>query len=136
MDIDDYVALDGRRISIGSHGYAQVWQRPHMLLLHRWVMGVPVGVRYRVIVDHIDRNILDCRRSNLRLVTPTASNRNRVIAPRDLPLGVYRTPRGRFQAALTRGYQNHPLGTFDTPEEAASAVAKARALFDSEEEIA
>lgn len=130
MDVDDYVALAGRRVSIGSHGYAQVWQRPRMLLLHRWIMGVPPGVRYTVVVDHIDRNVLDCRRRNLRLVTAAQSNLNRVVASRDLPVGVYRARSGRFCAAITRRCKDYHLGTFDTPEQAADAVMEARRWLD------
>lgn len=130
MDPDDYVALDGRRISIGSHGYAQVWERPKLLLLHRWIMGVPPGVRYRVVVDHIDRNVLDCRRANLRLVNATKSNLNRELAPRSLPIGVYRLPSGRFAAVIWRNYTRHNVGTFDTPEEAAAAIALVRPQLD------
>jgi hypothetical protein len=131
VDVDDYIALGGRRVSIGSHGYAQIWERPTVVLLHKWIMGVPTGARYRVIVDHINRNTLDCRRSNLRLVTPTQSNLNRLVAARDLPVGVYQTRNGKFDARIKRGRTNHHLGVFDTPEQAADAVSAARALIDA-----
>jgi hypothetical protein len=131
MDVDDCIALDGRRISIGSHGYAQVWERPRLLLVHKWIMGVPTGTGFRVIVDHINRDKLDCRRSNLRLVTPTQSNLNRVVAARDLPIGVYRTRNGKFEARIKRGRTKHHLGVFDNPEQAAAAVSAARALLDA-----
>lgn len=130
LDLADYERLDGRKLSIGSHGYAQMWNRPGMILLHRWVMDVQPGTGYRVIVDHINRQVLDCRRSNLRIVTPSASNLNRAIKPRDLPLGVYRTARGRYEAKLKRQGQRLNLGTYDTPEQAAAAVDAARAEYD------
>lgn len=136
VDVDDYIALDGRRVSIGSHGYAQIWARPGLRLLHKWIMGVPTGTRYRVIVDHKNRNKLDCRRSNLRLVTPTQSNLNRVVATRDLPVGVYRTRNGKFDARIKRGRVNHHLGVFDSPELAAEAVSVARTLLDAPSERA
>lgn len=130
VDVDDYIALDGRRVSIGSHGYAQIWQYPTLLLLHKWIMGVPTGTRHRVIVDHINRNRLDCRRSNLRLVTPTESNLNRVVAARDLPIGVYRTRTGKFEARLTRNRVTQHLGAFATPEQASAARDVALSLMD------
>lgn len=130
VDLDTYERLAGRAVSIGSHGYAQVWDRPHMMTLHRWVMGVTPGIGYRVIVDHINRQVLDCRRSNLRLVTPSASNLNRAVKPRELPIGVYRTRSGRYEAKLSRQRRTIALGTFDTPEEAAATVAVARADLD------
>ncbi|MDN5380706.1 AP2 domain-containing protein [Streptomyces sp. LB8] len=130
LDLEDAERLAGRRLSIGSHGYAQMWERPHVMLLHRWVMGVMPGTGYRVIVDHINRNTLDCRRGNLRLVTPSASNLNRGIATRELPVGVYRTRSGRYSAQIKRHRVTHRLGTYDTPEQALAAVEAARAELD------
>lgn len=131
LDIEDYERLGARRLSIGSHGYAQMWTGVTVALLHRWLMDVPNGTGYRVLVDHENRNRLDCRRSNLRLVTPSQSNLNRTIAVRDLPVGVYRTRTGRYQAALKRNRVIHHLGTFDTPELAADAVTAARSITDA-----
>lgn len=130
VDLDTYDRLNGRRLSIGSHGYAQMWERPHVMCLHRWVMGVIPGTGYRVIVDHINRRVLDCRRSNLRLLSPSASNLNRAIKARELPVGVYRTRNGRYQARIKRQRRQITLGTFSTAEEAAATVADARADLD------
>ncbi|MDX3068818.1 HNH endonuclease, partial [Streptomyces sp. ND04-05B] len=109
---------------------AQMWTGVTVALLHRWLMDVPDGTGYRLIVDHINRDRLDCRRGNLRLVTPSQSNLNRAIALRDLPVGVYRTPTGRSQAALKRNRVITHLGTHDTPEEAAAAVEAARSRYE------
>lgn len=130
MDVEDYERLHPRTLSIGSHGYAQMWTGVTVALLHRWLMDVPDGTGYRLIVDHINRQPFDCRRANLRIVTPSQSNLNRSIAVRDLPLGVYRTRTGRYQAALKRNRKIAHLGTFDTPEEAAAAVEAARSVAD------
>lgn len=132
LDVEDHERLGPRRLSIGSHGYAQMWNGFTVCLLHRWLMDVPGGTGYRLIVDHINRRPLDCRRSNLRLVTPSVSNLNRSIAGRELPLGVYRTRSGRYQAALKRNRIISHLGTFDTPEQAAAVVAAARSIADAD----
>lgn len=132
LDVEDYERLGRRRLSIGSHGYAQMWTGVTVALLHRWLMDVPAGTGYRLIVDHINRDRLDCRRDNLRLVTPSQSNLNRAIALRDLPVGVYRTRTGRYHAALKRNRCITHLGTYDTPEEAAAVVGAARFQFDEE----
>jgi hypothetical protein len=42
--------------------------------LHRWIMGLPPG--RTPVVDHINRDTLDNRRENLRLVTTSENNRN------------------------------------------------------------
>lgn len=120
--LDDDVVLPGR-ISIGSHGYPQIWFDGTVVLLHRWLLGLERGGR--LIGDHINRNVLDNRRSNLRAVTPAESNLNREVARRDLPVGVHRTGSGRFEARLKRNRKQQHLGTFDTVEAAEQARATA-----------
>lgn len=41
--------------------------------LHRWVMGNPSGLQ----IDHINRNTLDNRKSNLRIVTCQQNSQNK-----------------------------------------------------------
>lgn len=135
LDIEEYERLGRRSLSIGSHGYAQLWTGVTVVLLHRWLMDVPGGTGYRVIVDHINRDPLDCRRENLRLVTPSQSNLNRSIPARDLPVGVHRIRSGRYQARLKRHRVTTYLGTFDTPELAAAAVEAARSITDGDAAI-
>jgi hypothetical protein len=131
LDEEDVERLAGRKLSLGSHGYAQLWEDGRERLLHRWIMRVPVGTGYRVIVDHINRDRLDCRRANLREVTPTASNLNRQIRQRDLPVGVHRTKNGkRYVAKIKRHRKTRNLGTHDTAEQAAAAVEAARQELD------
>lgn len=133
MDEEDVERLAGRKLSIGSHGYAQMWNCPGVMLLHRWLMNIPEGTGYRVIVDHINHDVLDCRRQNLRIVTPTASNLNRRVAARDLPRNVYRTPNGkRYVAKVKRHRKTRNLGTFDTPEEAAAAAEAVSHALDAD----
>ncbi len=120
VDIEDFVGLAGRSLSIGSHGYAQVWADQKVQLFHRWLFGVS-GQGYRVLVDHINRDGLDCRRQNLRLVSPSVSNLNR--SPSDGPLvGTYRARSGRWVARFWWRCQQHYVGTFATREEAAEAL--------------
>lgn len=131
LDEEDVKRLGQRKLSIGSHGYAQMWDG-QVMLLHRWLMNVPVGTGHRVIVDHLNHNVLDCRRENLRLVTPTESNLNRRLRGRDLPRGVYRSPNGkRFVAKIKRHRRNLQLGTFDTADDAAAAFAAAQLAMDA-----
>ncbi|GAA2972240.1 hypothetical protein GCM10010446_66030 [Streptomyces enissocaesilis] len=132
LSVEDHERLGPRRLSIGSHGYAQMWNGQTVVLLHRWLMDVPGGTGYRLIVDHINRNRLDCRRENLRLVTPSQSNLNRAIAGRELPRGVYRARSGRYQGALKRNRITTHLGTFDTAEQAAAVVEAARSIADAD----
>lgn len=126
VDTVDYIRLGDRKLSIGSHGYAQMWDPPQgVMLLHRWIMAMPAGTGYSVIVDHINKDVLDCRRNNLRCVSPAESNMNRTIVERELPLGVYRVRSGRYTVRLARNRVDAIFGTYDTIEEASAVAAAA-----------
>lgn len=112
--IDGDLELPGS-VSIGSHGYAQVWVPPHFVLLHRWILELGVGdKRY---ADHINGDPLDNRRANLRVVDGTESNLNRRIKGR----GVYPN-HDRWMARVHHRGKPHYLGTYDTYEEAEAVV--------------
>lgn len=87
------------------------------LYLHRVVADAPEGVD----VDHADRDVLNCRRSNLRLAT-----RKQNLANMRRPVGVsgfkgVTKDKARWAAKIMVDYRWICLGTFDTPEEAARA---------------
>ncbi len=35
LDLEDFTRLDGRKLSLGSHGYAQMWDDMLVTLVHR-----------------------------------------------------------------------------------------------------
>lgn len=88
-------------------------QKRGAVLLHRFIMNEPPG-----LVDHENRNRLDCRRFNLRRATSQESawNRGKTTANTTGYKGVYRNRKGEkpFRAVLN-------LGSFATAEEAARA---------------
>lgn len=79
-----------------------------------------MGARKRdgKIVDHINRDKLDNRRSNLRFVNASESSSN--VKPHSASgfRGVY-PYRGRWRAKAKLAGEYYSLGTYDTPEEAA-----------------
>ena len=64
VDAEDIDRISFVKWHIGKHGYAYCKTRKHSSLLHRIIVGANDGD----VVDHIDRNRLDNRKSNLRIV--------------------------------------------------------------------
>lgn len=82
------------------------------VLLHRLIMQPPAGM----VVDHVNGNGLDNRRSNLRIVTSAqnATNKRRRRDNTSGTQGVKKIKSGRWAAYIN-------LGVYDSPEEAAEA---------------
>ena len=85
-------------------------------------------------VDHIDRNPSNNRFNNLRSVTKSQNQHNRVKQCNNTSgyKGViYFKRTGRWRANIWVNDANHYLGYFDTPEEASAAYQNAAVLFHS-----
>ena len=79
-DPEDYFDLKRNGINMTADGYAQTRKNVGTtVLVHRWVIKAPPNV----ITDHINRDRIDNRRSNLRLATPSESLRNTKKRKRD-----------------------------------------------------
>ncbi|MGN6535218.1 MAG: HNH endonuclease [Mesorhizobium sp.] len=89
-----------------------------MLMLGRWPAE---------LVDHINQDKLDNRWCNLRECSFASNNSNRVWPIRNLPTGVQRSreTKRRFTAMISVDGNNKYLGSFDSPEDAHSAYARA-----------
>jgi len=89
-----------------------------IVYMHRVIMGEPVGM----VVDHIDRNPLNNRRSNLRLCSTAENSRNRVSAKRSTSqyLGVSRCGK-QWQAGIRILGKKVNLGVFANGIDAARA---------------
>lgn len=122
IDIADIDLVTRHQWRLSSEGYAvrseTVDGKKQTLYLHREVTQPPDGM----VVDHRNRDRLDCRRENLRVVTHSENNSN--TAPRSSTgfKGVYyHRVSGKYLAQLcNRGRVRH-LGLFASAEAAAQA---------------
>lgn len=80
VDSEDFEWLNQWKWRENSQGYAsrniRKGKRQGLLFMHKLITGTDKGT----IVDHINRNPLDNRRSNLRAVTATENNINRKVS--------------------------------------------------------
>jgi hypothetical protein len=110
---------------LDSHGYAIAHFRREgirrTILMHRFILGAPAGI----CVDHRNRNRLDNRRQNLRLVTH-AQNMMNVGANRG-STSPYRgvSWNGRL-GKWVASFRGRHLGCFENELEAARCAAHAR----------
>jgi hypothetical protein len=98
------------------------------LLLHREVLGLKHGDG--LWGDHINRDRLDCRRSNLRVVTRAESAQNVGASQRSTSSyrgASWNAPRGSWRAQVSHRGVGHYLGHFGREEDAAAAVSAWRA---------
>ena len=104
--------------SVKSRGalYAKAGKNERM---HRLLLGVTESTK---IVDHINGNGLDNRRSNLRVVdvSSNVANRQRSRSGNRCP-GVFMRG-GKWLARVTVDYKQHRLGLFESENEAIAAV--------------
>lgn len=124
-----HLGADDRACRIGTGD-----QGGQIIYMHRVVMGVGYGDD--IIVDHINRQHLDNRRSNLRLVTTAQNSQNRSKkAPASSQYrGVSFRPadpknreiRDRWVARVSVGGRMHNIGSFPTEEDAAQAAQEGR----------
>jgi len=120
------------RWRLDSYGYAiRTLPRPDgqhgRIPMHREILGLQPGDPG--IADHINRDKLDNRRSNLRIVTRAANNQNRdaYANGRSRFRGVsWDSSRGLWRATAQANGEWKQIGRFPTEEEAARAAAEWR----------
>jgi hypothetical protein len=122
IDAADEPLVAQWRWSLNANGYA--WrntrlERPRHVYLHRALAGCQPGDG--LYADHINRDKLDNRRANLRIVTPAQSRQN-TPAIRGVHRGVtFDSARGLWRATAQLGGHVRWIGRYRTEEEAAAA---------------
>jgi hypothetical protein len=133
VDRVDFESLNRHRWSTIPNGYVVRYttenKKRRTYLLHREVMNAPKGME----VDHINGTLIDNRRCNLRICTPSQNQANQVHLSSDNTsgfLGVFRgKTHGTWIAQVTVRYRRIHLGTFSTKEDAARAYNAAKLQY-------
>jgi len=133
VDAEDYLRLSSYKwcaVKEGRTWYAKTFRRDGMpLSMHRLITRAPKGL----LVDHINHNGLNNRRSNLRLCTHKQNQRNR--RPNRGGTSEYKgvhwsKNRKKFRAMICNNSKIIHLGYFQDETEAAKAYdKKAKELF-------
>jgi hypothetical protein len=135
VDDDSYGELARHKWHINGAGYAVRFIGGRInkkaLLMHRFIIDAPQGM----LVDHINGNKLDNRRSNLRICTQ-AQNQMNVGKHRDNSSGykgVSLSKRvGKWRADIKANGKRRTIGYFDTAERAAFAYNEAAKKYHGE----
>jgi len=133
VDAEDYERVSRHKWCLSRSGnqlYAQRRSRGKTIRMHQFIMKPPKGK----VVDHIDGNGLNNRRSNLRICTLAENNLNRHKRPGTSGqyIGVYpyKNRPGKWYVMVQCRGEVTNLGPFDSEIEAARARdRKARELF-------
>lgn len=139
FDEADLCLVQGEAWTVSSHGYAirVLCERGRYLgvrILHREIVGAPDGM----VVDHINGNKLDNRRSNLRVCTNAENLRNRKIHKNNSCglKGVYLAAESQsdtpWRATIRVDGVKYHLGYHATKEIAKQAYDRAAKLLNGE----
>lgn len=131
VDEDDLPLVEGLRWTAApsSQGkfYAMRTENKRTVYMHRLILGAKRGE----VVDHINGDTLDNRRSNLRIGTLADNAVNRRYESASGYRGVFKE-KSRWRAHIYRGGKKHCLGHFLTAEEAARAYDQAALVLHGE----
>lgn len=132
IDDDDFEYLSQFRWKLNNYGYVYrtgtkydtSWndaKHPGKVYMSRCLMGLERGDKHEV--DHINRNPLDNRKVNLRIVERYKNTQNR--SPRmnktSIYKGVYLFRNGKWHAQIAANKKKYHIGYFDNEVDAAKA---------------
>lgn len=123
-DVDLVRGRSWQAVEAGRCVYAATTIGGKRVYLHRHLTAAPTGVE----VDHRDGNGLDCRRSNIRIATPTENRQNKGLTAQNrsgLKGASWNANAGKWEANIRAAGKRHYLGLFETALAAHEAYAHA-----------
>ena len=134
IDAGAVSAVSAYHWSVKSSGYIYRTDKnlPKMML-HWFVLGLEA--KHDETIDHINRNKLDCRCSNLRIVTPQQNSMNKSISKNNTSgyVGVcFVKSKSRYMASIGFNNRKITLGYSSSPEECAKRYNYASELLFGE----
>lgn len=130
IDNEDFELVSKYKWTVDSYGYATAWQYSTITQNTKFTSMVKIIMppynTKKLKCDHIDGNILNNQKSNLRLCTHRENLRNRK-KPKNNTSGFkgVRIRHKKYEARIGFNYKEIHLGTYKTIHEAANAYNKA-----------
>lgn len=126
VDDDIYEFISNRKWTLSKNGYPYIKIRNKSVCLHQIPIGVPLG---DMMIDHKNRNKLDCRRENLRYATKAQNSMNREKSKSNKSTSEYKgvswdKSRGRWHCKVKFDGKTINIGRFSDPIDAAVAYNK------------
>lgn len=124
VDDDNFYEINKYKWHISSLGYVIRTEKNKIIYLHRKIMNFPLDK----VIDHINGNKIDNRKSNLRIVSIKKNVRNQKYHKNNTSgfLGVsFRKGRNRYRATITVDKKQIFLGNFINIKDAIDARNKA-----------
>ena len=131
IDLEDIDKVKNLRWCLNGNGYALHGTYKNKVFLHRLLTNCPDDM----MVDHINRNPLDNRKSNLRIVNNQQNSMNKGHQKRNTSghKGVsWDKSRNKWYAYITVNYKLINLGRFSILEDAIEARKKAEIKYFGE----
>lgn len=125
IDTEDYEKVKEYNWGL-CHFYMTAYKNKKVIRLHRFLINAVDGL----IVDHINRNTLDNRKSNLRMVTPQINTRNcKVYKNRAYEVNGINIRKNKYYVNITINGKTKHLGVYEKLEDAVKCRKEAEMKY-------
>lgn len=129
-DAEDKGKLEKYSWCLSKSGYAVANINHKVTKMHRYIMDIDDP---EIVVDHKNNNTHDNRKCNLRICTARENSMNQSgNEGRELPVGIKKTPNGKYVARIMVSRKQIHIGTYSTLNEAVYAREQAEDKYCGE----